>query len=155
MVIIRSVDGAATGMTQEEVDRFLESKLNLQIATIDEMGDPNIQPVWFEYDKVIKKLSVMTLKTSKKVRNIRKKPIVYFSIDNENFPYKGVKGKGWVTIFDDPKRVVPIAERINLKYLGTLDHPLAKMLIENARIGSEILLEIDPKFFSTWDFSKM
>jgi len=72
MVIIRSVDGAATGMTQEEVDRFLESKLNLQIATIDEMGDPNIQPVWFEYDKVIKKLSVMTLKTSKKVRNIRK-----------------------------------------------------------------------------------
>jgi hypothetical protein len=29
------------------------------------------------------------------------------------------------------------------------------MLIENARIGSEILLEIDPKFFSTWDFSKM
>jgi hypothetical protein len=50
---------------------------------------------------------------------------------------------------------VPIAERINLKYLGTLDHPLAKMLSENARIGSEILLEIDPKFFSTWDFSKM
>jgi hypothetical protein len=56
MVIIRSVDGAATGMTEEEVDRFLESKLNLQIATIDEMGDPNIQPVWFEYDKVIKKV---------------------------------------------------------------------------------------------------
>jgi hypothetical protein len=32
---------------KEEVDRFLESKLNLQIVTIDEEGDPNIQPVWF------------------------------------------------------------------------------------------------------------
>ena len=29
---------------KEEVDRFLESKLNLQIVTIDEEGDPNIQP---------------------------------------------------------------------------------------------------------------
>jgi hypothetical protein len=33
------------GMTREEVERFLESKLNLQIATIDEKGEPNIQPV--------------------------------------------------------------------------------------------------------------
>jgi len=33
------------GMTKEEAERFLESKLNLQIATIDEKGEPNIQPV--------------------------------------------------------------------------------------------------------------
>ena len=35
--------------SKEEVDRFLESKLNLQIVTIDEEGDPSIQPVWFWY----------------------------------------------------------------------------------------------------------
>jgi general stress protein 26 len=146
-------------MGEEEVDRFLlESKLNLQLATIDEMGDPNIQPIWFYYDKSNnnkKKLLIMTPKTSKKVQNIRKKSNVYFSIDEENFPYKGVKGKGVVTIVEDPKRVMPIVEKINLKYLGTLDHPIAKMLIENAKNGTEILLEINPKFFSTWDFSKM
>jgi nitroimidazol reductase NimA-like FMN-containing flavoprotein (pyridoxamine 5'-phosphate oxidase superfamily) len=39
------------GMTREEVERFLESKLNLQLATNDEQGEPNIQPVWFYYDK--------------------------------------------------------------------------------------------------------
>jgi hypothetical protein len=33
------------GMTREEAERFLESKLNLQIATIDEKVEPNIQPV--------------------------------------------------------------------------------------------------------------
>jgi hypothetical protein len=32
------------GMITEEAERFLESKLNLQIATIDEQGEPNIQP---------------------------------------------------------------------------------------------------------------
>jgi hypothetical protein len=38
-------------MTREKTERFLESKLNLQIVTIDEKGEPNIQPVWFYYDK--------------------------------------------------------------------------------------------------------
>jgi nitroimidazol reductase NimA-like FMN-containing flavoprotein (pyridoxamine 5'-phosphate oxidase superfamily) len=38
-------------MTREETEKFLEGKLNLQIATIDEKGEPNIQPVWFYYDK--------------------------------------------------------------------------------------------------------
>jgi hypothetical protein len=32
-------------MTEAEVDSFLESKLNVQqLATVDETGDPNIQP---------------------------------------------------------------------------------------------------------------
>jgi hypothetical protein len=44
------------GMTREEVERFLESKLNLQIATIDEKCEPNIHPVWFYYDKNEEKL---------------------------------------------------------------------------------------------------
>jgi hypothetical protein len=48
-----------------------------------------------------------------------------------------------------------VAEKINLKYLSTLDHPLAKMLLEYAQNGTEIPLEISPKFFSTWDFAKI
>ncbi|MFZ0555663.1 MAG: hypothetical protein WBL68_03865 [Nitrososphaeraceae archaeon] len=44
-----------------------------------------------------------------------------------------------------------------MKYLGTLDSQdadLAKMLIDNTRNGIETVLEITPKFFSTWDFGK-
>ncbi len=154
MKIIKAI-GYAPGMNEEEVDKFLQSKLNLQLATIDETGDPNIQPVWFYHDETKKKLYIMTPKTSKKTRNIRNKPNVYFSIDDENFPPNGVKGKGTATVVEDSMKVVPIAEKIILKYLGTLDHPLAKMLMENARNGTQILLEINPKFFSTWDFAKM
>jgi hypothetical protein len=56
------------------------------------------------------------------------------------------------TIFEHSRRVVPIAEKIYLKYLGTLDHPDdAKMLIEYARNGNTVLLEISHKFFSAWD----
>jgi hypothetical protein len=49
-------------MSEEEVGKFLESKLNLQFGIIDEEGDPNIQPVWFEYDKEREKLMIITSK---------------------------------------------------------------------------------------------
>jgi nitroimidazol reductase NimA-like FMN-containing flavoprotein (pyridoxamine 5'-phosphate oxidase superfamily) len=49
------------GMTKEEVDRFLESKLMLQMSTIDEQGEPNIQPVWFYYDNTREKLLITLL----------------------------------------------------------------------------------------------
>jgi general stress protein 26 len=141
-------------MNEQEVINFLQNKLNLQLATIDENGDPNIQPVWFDYEKDSEKLHIMTSKMSNKVRNIRIKSNVYFSIDDENFPYKGVKGKAIARIIEDHQKVVSMAEKINIKYLGTLEHPLAKILMEFAQNGTEILLEISPKFFSTWDFAK-
>jgi predicted pyridoxine 5'-phosphate oxidase superfamily flavin-nucleotide-binding protein len=45
---------------------FLERRLNLQLGTIDEKGDPNIQPVWFDYDKDREKLLVITPRIAKK-----------------------------------------------------------------------------------------
>ena len=106
------------GMTKEEVDKFLESKLMLQMSTIDEQGEPNIQPVWFYHDKNREKLLITTSKLAKKTQNLRKKPILYFSIDDENFPYKGVKGKGSVTIVEDPDRTVSEGDKISMKYLS-------------------------------------
>ena len=152
--IISAISGTPS-LSKEEVDIFLESKLNLQIGTIDDDGDPNIQPVWFDYDREKEKLLIITPKVAKKIKNLRSKPIVYFSIDDENFPYKGVKGKGTVTIIEDPKRTVPLGEKINMKYLGTLDHPIPKMILESAKKGNHVVVEISPMFFSTWDFAKM
>ena len=142
-------------MSKEDVNKFLESKLLLQIGTIDDEGDPNIQPVWFDYDKDREKLLIITPIIAKKIRNLETKTNVYFSIDDENFPYKGVKGKGTAAIIKDPKRTVPLGEKINMKYLGTLDHPIPKMILESAKKGNHVVVEISPKFFSTWDFAKM
>ena len=151
---IISASTEAPGMTKEEVDRFLESKLNLQIATIDEQGEPNIQPVWFYYDKNREKLLIATSKIAKKTQNLRNKPNLYFSIDDENLPYKGVKGKGSVTIIEDPTEIVLQGDKISMKYLDTLDHPVAKMIKEHSKKGDNVLIEISPKFFSTWDYGK-
>jgi hypothetical protein len=57
-------------------------------------------------------------------------------------------------IVEDPNRIVPEGDKISIKYLGTLDHPIAKMITEHSKKGDNVVLEINPKFFSTWDFGK-
>ncbi len=142
-------------VTDSEVDRFLESKLNMQLATLDPQGYPNIQPAWFYHDKNSDKLYTGTQKNIRKVNNIRRNPErIYFSIDDESFPYKGVKGRGKASISEDTTMNSAMMEKINLKYLGTLEHPLAKMLMDNARNGVEVIIEISPTFFSAWDFAR-
>ena len=90
MKVISAITGAPS-MSKEEVDTFLENKLNLQIGSIDEDGDPNIQPVWFNYDKEREKLLIITPKVARKIKNLRNKPNIYFSIDDENFRIQGSK----------------------------------------------------------------
>jgi general stress protein 26 len=116
-------------VTEAEVNEILESKLNIQIATIDQEGYPTIQPLWFLYDKDSGKIYTATQKMTKKVQNIRRNPDkIYFSVDDENYPYKGVKGKAVARISEDIQKNVSVVRKINTKYLGTLEHPLAKMI---------------------------
>jgi general stress protein 26 len=142
------------GMTEVEVKKFLESRLNMRLGTVDEMGDPNIHPMWFYYDNKDGKLHALTDTMSKKFANINRNDNVYFCIDDEKFPPKGVKGKGVATISKDVSANISMMEKIYTKYLGTLEHPLAKMRLEHVRKGKSIVLGITPKFFSTWDLTK-
>ena len=155
MKLIQAFPGMPNKVTEVEVNSFLESKLNLQLATIDEEGYPIIQPIWFLYDKESNKIYVSTQKITKKAQNIYRDPDkIYFSIDDGNLPYKEVKGRGVARISEDIEWNIPIVEKLNIKYLGTTDHPLANMILENTRKGIQIVIEITPKFFSAWDFGK-
>lgn len=143
-------------ITETDIKNILKSKLNIQLATIDEEGYPIIHPLWFLYDENNNKIYVATQKPTRKVKNISSNPNkIYFSIDDENPPVKGVKGRAEIKISYDAEQNLPIIKKIIMKYLGNLDNPLANMLIENTQNGVEILFEITPKFFTAWDFGKM
>jgi general stress protein 26 len=110
--VIQAIPSMPTPVTETEVNIFLESKLNIQTASIDEEGYPMIQPMWFLYDKESGKIYTCTPKTAKKVQNIRRNPDkMYFSIDDENYPYKGVKGRAVATISEDIQKNLPIWKR--------------------------------------------
>jgi hypothetical protein len=72
-----------------------------------------------------------TQKMRRKVQNILTNPDkIYFSIDDESYPYRGVKGKAIVLISEDIRKNLSTIKKINMKYLGTLEHPLAKMILK-------------------------
>lgn len=148
--------GLSKPVTEADVVRLLESKLNLQLATLEDEGYPNIAPVMFYYDKDSGKMYVNADKRSRKVQNIRRYPDkIYYSIDDENLFYEGVKGRARAAIIEDTQKNISILEKINQKYLGTLDHPMARELTENTRNGTYGTIEITPKFFSAWNLGKV
>ncbi|MEM3094956.1 MAG: hypothetical protein QXX64_04890 [Nitrososphaera sp.] len=40
------------------------------------------------------------------------------------------------------------------KYLGGIDHPTARYILDTVKSGKSVLLEITPTFFATLDFGK-
>lgn len=59
--------------------------------------------------------------TLKKVSNLKRNPSIYFCIDDPNPQYKGVRGKGNARISENINNNISIAEKIILKYLGSLE----------------------------------
>jgi len=143
----------APGMDRSEIDIFLaSSKTPLRLGTTNPKGEPNIHPVWYDY--VNSKLYLMSYKSAVKVRNLKHNNTVYFSVDTDAMPNIGVKGKETAIIVKDAAKALSLSEKIVAKYLGDLNSSVAKSMIDEVRRGSEVLVEITPHFFSTWDYSK-
>ena len=49
---------------------------------------------------------------------------------------------------------LPIAEKIVVKYLESVEHPISQLLLNSIRNADAVLIEITPKFFATWDDGK-
>ena len=155
MKLLHGSPGFGVQLSESEIIKFLlDSKLNLHLGTIDPDRYPNIHPTWYIYDDTKDVILVETAKQSKKTSNLKKNDKIYFCIDDGNPPYKGIRGKGNARISSDPETNLPIAEKIMLKYLGSIDHPMAKILLENVRNGNSVILEIKPMYYSTWDYSR-
>ncbi|TMI13062.1 pyridoxamine 5'-phosphate oxidase family protein [Candidatus Bathyarchaeota archaeon] len=143
----------APGMDQSEIDTFLAgSKTPLRLGTTNSKGEPNIHPVWYYY--MTNKLYFMSYKDAVKVRNLKHNKTVYFSVDTDAMPNTGVKGKGTAIIVKDTGKALSLSEKIIAKYLGDLNSSMAKSMVSEVEKGSEVLVEIAPHYFSTWDYTK-
>ncbi|HEY7367421.1 MAG TPA: pyridoxamine 5'-phosphate oxidase family protein, partial [Nitrosopumilaceae archaeon] len=147
MKIVNAIPGFGPQLSEQRVRDFLvNSKLNLQLATIDSKGEPTIHPVWYIFEN--EKMYVATPKKSKKAQNALKNNLIYYSIDDENMPYKGVKGKGKVRLLENIDSNLKIAEKIILKYMGSLENDIGKFIISQTKEGNEAILEITPRYYS-------
>jgi uncharacterized pyridoxamine 5'-phosphate oxidase family protein len=156
--MLKILDGSGeTGksLSEQDVKDFLTTKvLNVHLGTVDAYGHANIHPAWYYFDDSKEKIYVETGRHSKKMENLTRNDTIYFCIDDPSPPYKGVRGKGSVKVHSDVNFNVLIAQKIHLRYLGNLEHPMAQELIDAIKKSQSVVLEISPKYYSTWDYSK-
>ena len=156
MKILNARPGFSQPMTEDETISFLTTgRRNIYIASLDEKNEPNIHPVWYYFDSSNQKFYIETSKYSKKKKNLENNEMIYFLVDEHHPPYKGVRGKAKIKIHNDIDTVVRICETNMKKYLGSLDHPMAKELINLAKKSESVAIEISPLYFSTWDDNKI
>jgi uncharacterized protein YhbP (UPF0306 family) len=156
--MIRILDGSGgegKPLSEQDIKDFLMTKvLNIHLGTVDENGHANIHPAWYYFDDTKEKIYVETGRHSKKMENLARNSTIYFCVDDPSPPYKGVRGKGDVKVSYDVNHNVLIAQKIHMRYLGNLEHPMGHELIDALKKGLSVVLEISPKYFSTWDYSR-
>lgn len=64
-----------------------------------------------------------------------------------------MRGKASAKIIEEIPKIIPIAEKIMIKYTGYLENKVAKFLLDGVKSGMSVLLELEPEYFATWDHS--
>lgn len=151
--IINADPQMGTSMTEDEAKDYMTKHTILHIGIVDNKGESNVAPVGYYFDNSSSKIYITTHKNSKKVRNLSNKKIIPFCIDDPNPPYKGVRGKGEVRVHEEIDHNRLIAEKLLMRSLGSLEHPTSKWLLSEIEKGNEVVLEVSPLYYSTWDYS--
>ncbi len=143
------------GMSELEARKFLsESRSTLILGTTNPDGTPVIHPVWYYFDSAKTKLYFYTEPALRKANNLRERNRIYFDVDSDRWPYKGVKGKGSARFVTDKRQALALGAKILAKYVRK-GQPLTKSVLEKIKNGGYVIIEITPAYFTSWDYSKV
>lgn len=90
------------------------------VATIGPNGEPQVNPVWFEWDGEFLKFSQTT--TRQKYRNVKRDPRIAISVQDPDDPYRYVEIRGRVERIEDDSTKAFI-NKMSKKYLGQDEYP--------------------------------
>jgi PPOX class probable F420-dependent enzyme len=104
----------------EGYEDLLQSTALAHVATIGPHGEPQSNPVWFDWDG--EHVTFSQTKTRQKYHNIQRNPrIAHFMVDPENpFRYLEIRGE-FVRIDEDPD--LDFISSMAKKYLGMDKYP--------------------------------
>ena len=143
------------GMSEREAKEFLrDSRSTLLLGTTNTDGTPMIHPVWYYFDPAKTKLYFYTEPALKKATNIKARSRVYFDVDSDKWPYKGVKGKGRAKIVATKGEALAFAAKILARYVRK-GQPMIESVLKKVRSGGYVVFEITPAYFTSWDYGKL
>ncbi|MEN9726381.1 MAG: hypothetical protein RL434_747 [Pseudomonadota bacterium] len=134
-------------MSQSPENPLLESPLPLRVA-ITRPNGPLIVPLWFEYREGV--FWCASQAESFCVKALQAEPGCAFDLSTNDMPYRGLRGRGVAVCH--PEQGARQLERLLLRYLGTLDAPLARRL--RRKDATEVAIAITPLWTRTWDFTE-
>lgn len=136
-------------LTPEELIDFLgRPELLVHLGTVDKKGEPDdVRPTWYYFDSLKDRLYIGTnKKLSKMISNLEKNKTISFCIDDSRPEhYKGVRGKGDVSIRKEVETNATIFEKIAARYIQADENYLRA-----TKQGDYVILEIKPRYYSTW-----
>jgi len=134
--------------SQDAITAYLhQMRIPLRLAAVTRTGWPLVVSLWYLYENG--RLYCATQNTAKIVTHLGREPRCAFEVATDQPPYRGVRGQGKAHI--SPRRGTEILTRLLERYLGGTSSSLAKRLL--ARSVDEVVIEIEPIAFTTWDFT--
>ncbi|MEA2448022.1 MAG: uncharacterized protein QOK47_1659 [Actinomycetota bacterium] len=99
----------------EKYADILDKKVFAQWATIGPTGEPQVNPVWFDFDG--EHILISQTKTRQKFRNVKRDPRVAISFLDPDNPYRYLEVRGEVVDITDDEGNAFI-NKMAQKYLG-------------------------------------
>ncbi len=114
---------------------LLESTALAHVATIGPHGEPQVNPVWFEWTGTHLRFSTVT--TVQKARNLQRDPRLAVSIVDPSNPYRYLEIRGVARFDPDPEDELPhvLAKR----YLGLDRFP------GDLPLGERVTVVVEPR----------
>ena len=107
----------------EKFSDLLQKKAFANLGTLMPDGQPQVTPVWFDYDGTY--FIVNTAKGRVKDRNMRRDPRVSLAIMDPENPYRYLEVRGRVAEITEDGAVAHI-DKMAKKYLGVDKYPYAQ-----------------------------
>jgi hypothetical protein len=129
-------------------DYLTTTRIPIRLSCTTESGWPIVLSLWFIYRDGL--LYCATQEDARVVRYLKNEPRCGYEIAADLPPYCGVRGQAKARI--DQGIGLEILENLLIRYVGSLNNPLAEKLLEDA--DKEVALVLTPINCFQWNFSQ-
>jgi nitroimidazol reductase NimA-like FMN-containing flavoprotein (pyridoxamine 5'-phosphate oxidase superfamily) len=133
---------------ESRVKEFLrESTIPVRLSFISADEEPWMLSLWYTYDEGV--IYCATKKEANVIEHLTERPYCAFEVSTNEPPYRGVRGKGTVTISPDDNLL--LLKELVERYVGNGDESFRDWLL--GRDVQEVQIAIEPEKIYSWDYS--
>lgn len=133
---------------RSEVHDFLAAEtMPVRLSFISTDEDPWMLSLWYLYEE--ETIRCATTEDANVMRHLRERPYCAFEVSTNEVPYRGVRGKGEVTL--KPDEDMALLKRLVDRYLGDDYESFQQWL--TGRDVQEYEIALKPEKIYSWDYS--